>query len=139
MRHNLRTVALLFALAACTAGLSREARGQHSVPAGAAASDRGPSAGMTGDLVDRFDVAQVAPPRRSMRAFLVGGAVLGALVGGVLATSFNDGFCGEPAPGYSCSSTSPIAGAMIGAGVGLFAGWLLWAMTQPAESSGSGP
>ena len=74
-----------------------------------------------------------------MRPFLVGGAVLGALIGGVLAASFNDSFCGEPAPGYSCSSTSPIAGAMMGAGVGLFAGWLLWAMTNPAESPGGGP
>ena len=94
---------------------------------------------MTGGLVDQFDVARVAPPRRSMRPFLVGGAVLGALIGGVLAASFNDSFCGEPAPGYGCSSTSPIAGAMMGAGVGLFAGWLLWAMTNPAESPGSGP
>ena len=94
---------------------------------------------MIGGLADRLAVAQVAPPRRSMRTFLVGGAMLGALIGGVLATSFNDSFCGEPAPGYTCSSTSPIAGAMIGAGVGLFAGWLLWAMTNPAESSGSRP
>ena len=139
MRPNLRTVALLLALAACTAGLPREARAQHSVPAGVVASDRSQRAAMIGGLADRLAVAQVAPPRRSMRTFLVGGAMLGALIGGVLATSFNDSFCGEPAPGYTCSSTSPIAGAMIGAGVGLFAGWLLWAMTNPAESSGSRP
>jgi hypothetical protein len=138
VRHNPRTVTALLVLAVCTAGLSREARAQLAVPAGVVASDRSPSAVVTGGLVERFDAAQVPPPRRSMRPFLVGGAVVGALVGGVLATSFNDSFCGEPAPGYSCSSTSPLAGTMIGAAVGVLAGWLVWALTNPTESSPPG-
>jgi hypothetical protein len=126
----------MFALAIVTALLPLEAGAQRTLRAGVAVSDRTETAAVI--VTHRPTPRPGAPtslPRRSIKPFLVGGAIVGAVVGGLLAASFNDSFCGEPAPGYSCSSTSPVAGAMIGAGVGLLAGWLVWALTNPGDSS----
>ncbi len=138
MTSNQRRAALTLALTAFTAGLSLEAAGQRSVPAGIVASARDTSVRATGDFANRLDAAPIVAAPRPMKPFLVGGAIVGAVVGALLATSFNDSFCGEPGPGYSCSSTSPVAGAMIGAGVGVFAGWLLWAVSNSGGSSARG-
>ena len=127
--------ALLLALA-LIAGLPAEGGAQHSTRAavGAPLASPGPLVGPITGLGVLPDTAPTGSARRSVVPFLVGGAPAGALVGGLLAVSFHDSFCGDPAPGYTCSSTSPAAGAVIGAGVGVLAGWLLWALTRPAES-----
>jgi hypothetical protein len=129
----------LFALAIITAGLPLEAGAQRTLRAGVSISDRVDSATTIASSNSSLSIAAVpSPPRRSMKPFLIGGVVAGAVVGALLAISFNDSFCGEPAPGYSCSSTDPVVGAMIGAGIGVFAGWLLWALTNPADPSARG-
>jgi CubicO group peptidase (beta-lactamase class C family) len=102
-----------------------------AIPATAASTSLVPPASTVGDARVSTTAASAQPARRSMTSFLLGGALAGALFGGLLATSFNDSFCGDPAPGYSCSTTNPATSAMIGAGVGLFAGWLLWGFTKP--------
>jgi hypothetical protein len=79
---------------------------------------------------------------RSPRAFpfIIGGAVIGGVVGAVLATSYN--FCdSDPSQGVYCSSTDPATGAIIGMAIGAAAGGLLWALIRysreapPATSS----
>lgn len=70
-----------------------------------------------------------------MVKFLVGGAVFGGAVGAILASSFKASFCGEPSPGVTCSGTSGVEGALIGAAVGLAVGWIAWQTTRPAPNT----
>lgn len=70
-----------------------------------------------------------------MVKFLVGGAILGGAVGAILASSFRASFCGEPSPGVTCSGTSGVEGAFIGAAVGLAVGWIAWQATRPASDA----
>lgn len=71
---------------------------------------------------------------RSKTPFVVGGAVVGALVGGLLAASFEEGFCGSPATGYACTATSPAEGAFIGMAVGVLAGLAVWVVSRSRSS-----
>jgi hypothetical protein len=74
--------------------------------------------------------ADTTDVKRSVKPFLLGGLILGAIVGGALASSYNP--CGEPQPGVYCTSTDVPTGAVIGAGFGLLAGWLAWAIAPRA-------
>jgi hypothetical protein len=81
----------LFALAIVTAVLPLEAGAQRTLRAGVAVSDRTESAAAI--ATHRPTLRPRAPtllPRRSIKPFLVGGAIAGAVVGGLLAASFND-------------------------------------------------
>ncbi len=133
-RHT-RLPALLLALA-LIAGLATKGGAQHAAQAAAGARhvSRPAPERPTGDLRLLSRTAATDSARRSAAPFLMGGALAGAVVGGLLAASFHDSFCGDAAPGYTCSSTSPAAGALIGAGVGVIAGWILWTFTKPADS-----
>lgn len=68
------------------------------------------------------DSTETRRPR--LAPFAIGGIIVGGAVGALLAAT-ND-FCGEPSPGYSCSSTDTGTGVVIGAGIGLLAGLLTW-------------
>lgn len=83
----------------------------------------------------RVGVADTTRSRRSALPYVLGGALAGALVGGLVAKGFDDDFCGDPQPGTTCSSTGTMGGVVIGAGVGLLAGWLVWAMTAQGEQA----
>jgi hypothetical protein len=71
----------------------------------------------------------VVETKQRVMPFLLGGAVLGGIIGGVMAASYS--FCsGDPQPGVYCTSTDPATGVVIGAAVGIAAGWLVWAVTN---------
>ncbi len=69
------------------------------------------------------------PAKHGVGPFIIAGAVLGAIVGGVLAASYNP--CGEPQPGVVCTSTDTATGVAIGAGVGIGVGLLAWLAMRP--------
>lgn len=71
---------------------------------------------------------------RSKTPYILGGAVVGALVGGLLAASFEEGFCGSPSTSYACTATSPAEGAFIGMAVGVLAGLAVWAVSRSRSS-----
>jgi hypothetical protein len=126
---------LLFALALIV-GLPAHGGGQHLTRAAVGAPHASPHPPVS--PITRLpvfpDMAPADSTRRSPIPFLVGGALAGAVVGGVLAASFRSSFCDEPRPGYTCSTTSPAVSALVGAGVGAFVGMILWVATSPAES-----
>lgn len=70
--------------------------------------------------------ADTARRQPAKTPFLLGGLVVGGFVGGLLASSYS--FCGEPQPGVTCTSTDTATGVVIGAGIGLIAGFLAWAI-----------
>ncbi|MFN2563901.1 MAG: hypothetical protein ABR499_02660 [Gemmatimonadaceae bacterium] len=117
-------------------GLPAHGGGQHSSRAtvGAPHASPRPPVGPITRLPVFPDIAPADSARRSAIPFLVGGALAGALIGGLLAASFRSSFCDEPRPGYTCSTTSPAAAALVGAGVGAFVGMILWVATRPADS-----
>ncbi len=91
--------------------------------------------GALGDAISRrgvlADTARAdSVRRRPIGPYLLGGAVVGAVVFALLAQSFHDSFCDEPRPGYSCSTTSPAAAAAMGAGLGLIVGGFVWVVTR---------
>jgi hypothetical protein len=139
-RHWHDSLLALAVALALVAGLPTELVAQRS--ASAAVGARQASPGPLVAPVARLNlVAETSPAdtaRRSVAPFLAGGALVGAMFGGLLAVSFHGSFCGPPGPGYTCSSTSLVSGAVIGAGVGVLAGWLLWALTNPAKSPSRG-
>jgi hypothetical protein len=55
--------------------------------------------------------------------FLLGGAIIGGTVGGVLASSYD---CGEPQQYVTCAGTETSTGVIVGAGIGAVLGWLVW-------------
>lgn len=76
---------------------------------------------------DRLAVrSDTSDSRRRLPAFVLGGAVFGGVVGGLLAASYNP--CGDPQPGVYCSSTDTATGVVIGALVGAGVGLLAWAI-----------
>lgn len=76
-----------------------------------------------------FAFADTAETKQRAMPFLLGGAVLGGIVGGVMAASYS--FCSDdPPPGVYCTSTDPATGVVIGAAVGIAVGWLAWAVTN---------
>ena len=89
-------------------------------------------------IVRQADTTKARGPRAF--PFIIGGAVVGGVVGAVLAASYN--LCNsDPGRGVYCSSTDPATGAIIGMGIGAAAGGLLWALIKysrgvpPAPSS----
>jgi hypothetical protein len=127
--------ALVFGLA-LAAGLPAEGAAQHvdRAAVGARYASTGAAADPTGRPDVFADTARARSTRRPIAPFLIGGVLAGAVMGGLLAKSFNDSFCGDPAPGYSCSTTSVAEGAAFGAAFGLLLGGLVWVLTPPAES-----
>jgi hypothetical protein len=65
--------------------------------------------------------------------YVVGGMLVGAITGALLASAFHSDFCGAPSPGVTCSSTSVGEGLVIGAAVGALVGWVVWSATRPAR------
>jgi hypothetical protein len=142
--HPTRLPALLLVLA-LSGGFPADGGAQHLVTAAVGARRITPLPAVVPSTY-RHLLSHAAPAdtaRRSVVPFLVVGALVGAAIGGLLAQSFHDSFCGSSAPGYSCSTTSPVAAAVVGAGVGLAAGAIVWAITNrdrdraraPAERS----
>ena len=76
--------------------------------------------------------------RRSMAPYLLIGALAGGVVGFLLEEDFHDDFC-TPGPGVSCSSDYDGIGVVIGAGLGALAGWIVYAITEPAAPSPAPP
>jgi hypothetical protein len=83
----------------------------------------------------------IAPPAdtaatRAPRAlpFVLGGALIGAAVGGILAASYS--LCdSDPGAGVYCTSTDPATGAIIGIAVGAAVGGLVWALVRYSRSA----
>ncbi len=118
-------------------GLPAALGAQRAMPAAvtASAATRSMSLAVPADIHGPFavrlpDTAQ-SQRRHPMAPFLVGGAIVGGVLGGMLAASYDP--CGEPQPGVTCMSTSPTTGVLLGVGLGLAAGWVLWAITAPAQ------
>jgi hypothetical protein len=106
---------------------------QHSTPVALSATDQSRSTVTETSLVSRktagiafADTTETKRP--SVKPFLLGGAILGGMIGGALASSYNP--CGESQPGVYCTSTDVATGVVIGAGVGIVAGWFAWAVTN---------
>lgn len=125
------TVALLaLTLAAGAAPLPAQSLSSSRTAAGAIATSLPADGGL-----DRLSAAVADSVRRSATPWVLGGAGVGAVVGAVLTKSFSDDFCPESRPGYACSGTSTAEGAMIGAALGAFAGWVTWSMLPKVPKS----
>jgi hypothetical protein len=78
------------------------------------------------------DTATTRAPRAL--PFVLGGALIGAAVGGILAASYS--LCeSDPARGVYCTSTDPATGAIIGIAIGAAAGGLVWALVKYSRSA----
>jgi hypothetical protein len=75
------------------------------------------------------------PARPSATPYVLVGAFGGALVGGLLAASFESDFCSTPSTGTTCTGNATAQGVVIGAGVGALAAWLYWSMRRPAGAT----
>jgi hypothetical protein len=124
---------LLFFALICvlqSAAMPANVGAQRATPIGIAA--RVPELRLAAAQARPIDVLQAdTVERRRLRAlpFVLGGAAIGAFIGGVLAASYNP--CGDdPQPGFYCTSTDMVTGAMIGMGVGAVAGAVLWALVR---------
>ena len=71
-----------------------------------------------------------AGTRRSLAPYLLVGALVGGVVGLLLEQDFHDDFC-TPGPGVSCSSDYDGIGVVIGAGLGMLGGWIVYALSEP--------
>ncbi len=85
-----------------------------------------------GAIARPADTATTSAPRAL--PFVLGGALIGAAVGGILAASYS--LCeSDPGRGVYCTSTDPATGAIIGIAVGAALGGLVWALVRSSRSA----
>jgi hypothetical protein len=76
-------------------------------------------------------VADTAQARQhSIAPFLAWGAILGGVVGALLAKWYS--FCGESSY-VTCTETSTLDGAILGSIVGVVGGFLVWVISAPPK------
>src|SRR4051794_3168021 len=100
--------------------ISVELSAQHSAPVAIRANEFHRSTAMEAQVVTTARVgtiqADTTETKQRVMPFLLGGAILGGIIGGVMASSYS--FCGEPQPGVYCTQTDVATGVVIGAAVG---------------------
>lgn len=128
-----RRALVLAALAACPL-LSAEVSAQHLTTARVAVERNARSTSGAPYLALRLShpiAADSLPSRRSIVPYVIGGALAGGFLGGVIGSWYSRDACSGWPSGTCTSSNSGLA---IGVGAGALVGALFWAMTGGADS-----